>query len=89
MFNWSVEQSWHNVTVYNVKMVELLSFSCLGIIKVFLRNLKRGTWVAQSVGRPTLDVSSGLDFKVVSLSHALGSTLSVEPALKKKKKIWF
>ena len=67
-------------------MVELLSFSCLGIIRVFLRNLKRGTWVAQSVGRPTLDVSSGLDFKVVSLSHALGSTLSVEPALKEKKK---
>ena len=44
-----------------------------------------GTWMAQSVKRPTLDLSSGLDLRVMSSSPVLGSTLSTEPFLKKKK----
>jgi len=39
-----------------------------------------GTWVAQSVKYLTLDLSSGLDLTVVSLSPTLGSMLGVEPA---------
>ena len=35
--------------------------------------------MAQSVKRLTLDLSSGLDLKVMSLSPMLGSMLSVEP----------
>ena len=37
-----------------------------------------GAGVAQLVERPTLDLSSGLDFRVVSLSPALGSMLGVK-----------
>ena len=46
-------------------------------------NNYRGTWVAQSVKPPTLDLSSGLDLKVMSSSPVLGSTLGVESTLKK------
>jgi len=44
----------------------------------------RGTWVAQSVKRPTLDSSLGLDLRVLSSGSTLGSMLGVEPTLKKK-----
>ena len=37
-----------------------------------------GTWVAQSVKRLTLDLSSGFDLRIVSLSPSLGSTLDVK-----------
>ena len=37
-------------------------------------------WGAQSVERPTLDLSSGHDPRVVGSSLASGSALSVEPA---------
>ena len=40
---------------------------------------KKDTWGPQSVKHPTLDLSSGLDPGVVSLSPALGSELSMEP----------
>ena len=43
-------------------------------------------WVFQSIKCPTLDLGSGLDFTVVSLSPTLGSMLGMEPTLKKKKK---
>jgi len=43
-----------------------------------------GTWEAQSVKRLTLDLNSGLDLRVVSSSPTLGSTLGMEPTLKKK-----
>ena len=36
-------------------------------------------WVAKLVKGPTLDLSLGLDLKVMSLSPALGSMLSVKP----------
>ena len=36
-------------------------------------------WVAQPAKQLTLDFSSGHDLRVVSLSHALGSALGVEP----------
>ena len=39
----------------------------------------KGTCVAQLVKHPTLDLSSGLDPRVVSSSPALGSKLGVEP----------
>ena len=39
--------------------------------------------MAQSVKHPTLDPSSDLDFKVVSSSSELGSTLGVEPIEKR------
>jgi len=51
-----------------------------------LRVLLGGTWAARSVKHPTLELSSGLDLRVVSSSPMLGSMLGVEPALKKKKK---
>ena len=44
-----------------------------------LREMKRGAWVAQLIECLTLDLSSGLDLKVVSSSPALGSMLSVKP----------
>ena len=39
--------------------------------------------MAQSVECPTLDLSSGLDLRVVSSSPALGFILGVEPTLEK------
>ena len=39
--------------------------------------------MAQLVGHPTLNLGSGLDFRVVSSGPMLG----VEPTLKKKKKV--
>jgi len=42
--------------------------------------------VAQSVKRSTLNFRSDLDLKVISSSPALGSTLGMEPTLKKKRK---
>jgi len=41
--------------------------------------------VAQSVERPTPDLSSGLDLRVLSSDPSLGSVLGVEPTLKKQK----
>ena len=38
-----------------------------------------GTWVAQSVKDLILDLSSGLDLRVLSSSPTLGSTLGMEP----------
>ena len=38
--------------------------------------------MAQSVKRMTLDLSSGVDLRVVSLSPTLGATPGVKPALK-------
>jgi len=43
--------------------------------------------VAQLVEHLTLDLSSGLDLRIVSSSPALGSMLGLEPTLKKKKKV--
>ena len=48
------------------------------ISKIQKRMNSRGTWVAQSVKRPTLDLSSGLDRRVSS-SPTLDSRLGVEP----------
>ena len=45
-----------------------------------------GTWVAQPVKDRLLDLSSGLDLRVVSSSPALGSTLGAEPTQKKERK---
>ena len=39
----------------------------------------RGTWLAHSVEHLTLDLSSGLDLRVVSSSPILGSTLGTKP----------
>ena len=44
----------------------------------------RGTWVAQLVKCPTLDLSSDLDLRVMSSRFTLDSTVCVEPTLKKK-----
>ena len=41
--------------------------------------------MAQLVECPTLDLSSGLDLMVESISPALGSTLGMEPTLKEEK----
>ena len=40
----------------------------------------RGVWMAQLVERLTLDLSSGLDLRVMSSSPALGCMLRREPA---------
>ena len=39
-----------------------------------------GAWVAQLVGHPALDFSSGHDPRVMGLSPMSGSALSMEPA---------
>jgi len=44
--------------------------------------------MAQLVKPPTLDLSSGLDLRVVTSSPTMGSTLGVVPTQKKKKKIY-
>jgi len=44
----------------------------------FTKNLVESTWVAQSVQRLTLHLSSGLDLSVVSSSPELGSMLGME-----------
>jgi len=49
----------------------------------------RGAWVAQSVKHLTLDLSSGPEHRVVSSSPTLGSTLGMEPTLKKKRFVYF
>lgn len=46
----------------------------------------RDTWVAQLVKHLTLDLSSGLDLRVGSSRPVLGSSLGMEPTLKKKEK---
>ena len=47
----------------------------IGHVSICLRD----NWVAQLVKRLTLDLSSGLDLRVVTLSPALGSMLGMEP----------
>ena len=44
------------------------------------KNLLQGTWVAQSVGRLTLDFGSGHDLTVVGSSPVSASTRSMESA---------
>ena len=47
----------------------------------FFKVLAPGTaWLAQSLECPSLDLTSGLDLRVVSSSPMLDSTLSVVPA---------
>ena len=48
--------------------------------KTSKRHIKQGAWMAHLVKCLTLDSGSGHDLTVVSLSPALGSALSVEPA---------
>ena len=43
-----------------------------------------GAWVAQSVKHPTLDLSSGLDLRVMSSSPILSPMLGVESTQKKE-----
>ena len=52
--------------------------------KIIEKILSWGDWVAQLTEHPTLNLSSGLDLRVVSLGPMLGSTLGMEPILKKK-----
>lgn len=44
----------------------------------------KSTWVAQSGGCLTLNLSSGLDVMVVGWSPTLGSTLGMEPTKNRK-----
>ena len=50
-----------------------------GFLKENVKIDTKGTWVAQWVKHLTLDLSSGLDLRVVSSSPMLGSTLGVKP----------
>ena len=43
-------------------------------------------WLAESVKCLTLDLSSGLDLRVVSSSPILGSALGMKPTLKQNQK---
>lgn len=52
-------------------------FSCW---KITLKFILRGTWVAQSIKHPTLNLISDHDLRAVRSNPALGSTLHVEPA---------
>ena len=51
---------------------------------MFFKIEDRGAWVALLVKCWTLDLSSGLDLRVMSSSPTLGSMLGVEPALNKQ-----
>ena len=50
---------------------------------VHIENL-RGTWVAQLVKHPTLDISSGLTLMVLNSSTALCTTVDMESTLNKE-----
>ena len=60
----------------------------LTLVRMAIIKKKRdmGVWVAQLVKHLTLDLSSGLDLRVVSSSPSLGSTLGMEPTQKQKQK---
>ena len=45
-----------------------------------LKEEEVGVWVAQSVERPMFDFGSSRDIRVMRLTPALGSVLSMEPA---------
>ena len=45
---------------------------------VFIIYIQWGAWVAQLVMPPTLDLSSGLDFRVLRSSPALSSALGMK-----------
>ena len=47
-----------------------------------------GAWVALLLKLPTLDLSSGLDFREVSSRPSLGSTLGVDPTENKQTTSW-
>ena len=49
---------------------------------------ERGASVAQSTEHPTLDLSSGLDLRVVSSSPALGSMMGMDLTLKRHIRKW-
>ena len=49
-------------------------------IRSHLKKQTRGTWVAQSVKRLTLDFGLGHDLTVVRSNLVLGSVLGMEPA---------
>ena len=63
---------------------ENLKFPKCQICTIIVSCLKRQSVMgAQSVERPTLDLSTGLDLGVVTLGPVLGSVLGVEPTFKK------
>ena len=45
----------------------------------YVKKKMAGTWMAQLVEHLTLDLSSGPDLRVMSLSPTLGSVLGVKP----------
>lgn len=53
---------------------------CVRVFSFFLKTRNGVACVAQSLERPTFDFDPGHDPKVVRLSPALGSMLSMEPA---------
>ena len=63
----------------SVKGIYKLGINSEPFLKLLFKILHRGAWVAQSLKRPTLDLSSGLDLRVMSSSHTLekGYQLSV------------
>ena len=55
---------------------------CITVVCSIIKNRNKGTWVAQSVRRPTLDVSSGPDLTVREFEpHVRLSAVGAEPAL--------
>ena len=54
--------------------------AALAAVQPLLKEMESwGTWMAQPVRHLTLDLSSGLGLRFMSLSPALSSILSVEP----------
>lgn len=58
----------------------------MGVLNGGLEKLLRGSWVALSVEHLTLDLDSGLDFRVVSSSLVSGSMLGLSLLKKTKQK---
>ena len=52
-----------------------------GPVREQFKRENRGIWVVQSVKRLALDLSLGLDLRVMSSNPTLGSMLGMEPTL--------
>ena len=62
----------------------LLNFSELQLFHIL--KISRGAWVAGSVKHPTLDLSSGLDLRVLSSGPCVGLHAGRAAYLREKKK---
>lgn len=56
------------ITSFNI-ILTIITANCVPGLQDILKTVIRGAWVPRSIKYPTLDFSSGLDFRVLSSSH--------------------